>query len=314
MKKLILSISIAASILYIGLSLLDSYYTKVILRNNCEKNFWIIKKENKKLDYVVLGSSRAESQINIKVLNKITNKKGLNIGRNGVGLAENYLILHHFLKQNSTKQIILQVDPFCFNPNKSLAYPFNDYLFMPYLDDSTTSNVVLDKAGYLKHFFWKHIPFIRYAEFNSEYKFFSIINDYGVNCNVKFDKYGYLPPSKFSHNAKFIDGVLIDQRYNNGTLNTNEIPLKIDPLRYFHKIKISIFMAPIHPKWKNLDTDFSHFCNKIDSLTSSINLPYYNYNTWTMNEPDKYYSDFTHLNSEGINLFMEKFSEISINQ
>lgn len=321
MKKLIISITIASSILYTGLKLLDKYYSNIILANNCEKNFWAIKKEKLELDYVILGSSRAENQIDIKELNKLTTKRGLNLGRNGVGLADNYLILHHFLKKNTTKEIILQVDQFCFNPHESFTYPFSDYLFVPFIEDSITSNVILNKSGFIKYVFWKYIPFIKYAEFNSEYKFFSIKNDYGKNCQSNFDKFGYSVPSTKRKFADFVNGVLIDHRFKEGQLVKNKIPLKLEPLNYFHKInnlakskdiKLSIFMSPIHPKFTNSRTDFLPFCERIDSLSKSMALPYYNYNSWKITNPDYFFSDFTHLNAEGVKLFMKQFNENTI--
>jgi hypothetical protein len=319
MKKLFKSVVIGCLCIYSGLKILDIHYTNVIRENPCEKVFWALEKRGLDLDYVFIGSSRTESHIDVRLLNQLSDNKGLNLGSNGGGFAENYLILSHFLKSNLVKEVFLQVDPFSFNPNKSFSYPFHEYLFNPFLTDSITSAVVLDKCGYLKYSFWKSIPFLRYSEFNSEYKFLSIMDDYGKNCEAPFDDFGYRSPSNKSPRAHIIDGVLFDLRYSDSMMKIQRFALEPEALKYFNKIndltkkngiKLSVFMAPIYPKWLDIHTEFDRFCIDLDSISAELGIPFENYSNWNSYKPDSLFLDYTHLNSKGVKFFMADIAKI----
>src|ERR1700741_4751314 len=149
------------------LVLLISYPISIYITNNFStynKQNWILKKSGLKFDYAVLGSSRVNTMIDIKSLDKNFEKKGINIGNTGAGYAENYIILSEFIEKNKINTLILNTDEFSFNSVKAWKHPFHEFEFLPLF--SKYDAVFYDYTPMWKFYLWKIIPLTKYLEYN----------------------------------------------------------------------------------------------------------------------------------------------------
>ena len=130
MKKYIKHIALFACallLIFIALEKACQYY---IPKRIIEKAYWLKEKQHTNYDYLVLGSSRAESSFDCNYFDSITKMKGVNIAINGSGLLENELTLIDFLKTNKTKTLYLEIDEFNLSPSNHFSYPFHYYLYL----------------------------------------------------------------------------------------------------------------------------------------------------------------------------------------
>jgi hypothetical protein len=177
-------------ILIVILFILDYFTTKKLYHVNTKQN-WVLNLKNRNIDYVVVGSSKTESGIDVKEIQNLTGLKGINISISGIGIQEQYIIFSEFIQFNKTKTLLLMVDFTTLNPNE-FSYPFHEYLYFHRMDNRNINSIIYENSSTKKYLIWKYLPFIRYAEFNSEFKQL-IFNKHKLNI----DSYGFLKPTEF---------------------------------------------------------------------------------------------------------------------
>jgi hypothetical protein len=314
MKKYIKHIALFACallLIFIALEKACQYY---IPKRIIEKAYWLKEKQHTNYDYLVLGSSRAESSFDCNYFDSITKMKGVNIAINGSGLLENELTLIDFLKTNKTKTLYLEIDEFNLSPSNHFSYPFHYYLYFPYMyDDVLVDSLIKSKVPKEKYYIWKYIPFVKYAAFNAKFKLEKIINK--ENVDSVFDKKGYQPFYGQETSYTFIDwkGDFIDKRYwylgdyskpspeyeKTDSLSIQSIK-NIISICNKHDIKLVFFIAPsfVGHFEKQLYNSLDKFV-LIKKIAQDNKIPLINFAYWKYNRDYKIYHDYTHINTEG---------------
>lgn len=151
-------------------SFCDYFFAKDRFLDLSEKKQWVLAQKGNSVDYAVLGSSRAYSAFDMVLLDSLTGKNGINLGSNGSGFKDNYLVLTHFLKSNRIKELYLQVDMNSLNSKESFSNEFHAFTFMPYWEDEEVKTVLNEELPVLDNWVSDIFPEWRYFYFN---KYFS---------------------------------------------------------------------------------------------------------------------------------------------
>lgn len=135
-----------------------------------EKKQWVLAQQGGSYDYAVLGSSRAYGAFDMNLLDSLTGWDGINLGSNGSGFKDNYLVLSLFLKSNTIKRLFLQVDMSSLNSKSSFSNEFHAFTFLPYWDEPEVKEVLQKEISLLDNSLTTLFPQWRYFYFN---KYFS---------------------------------------------------------------------------------------------------------------------------------------------
>ncbi len=119
----------------------------------------------RRLDFAVLGSSRSYLTVDVPLVERVTQGHGLNLSLNGAEFAELALVLDRFLQRNTTRHLLLEVDPFGLD-SKSFSYPFHAYFYLPYIDEALVAEHLRSYFGQ-RELLWEYAPLFKYAEFNN---------------------------------------------------------------------------------------------------------------------------------------------------
>ena len=138
-------------------------------------------------DYAFVGSSAAYAGIDGKALSDTLGGSVINLGLDGTAHPEQYMVLAAFLESNDVGTIILQVDAWGLDEN-AYGYPFHEYLHLPYLDKPVVAEVVAERRGG-RLAAWKYVPFLKYAEFNTQIGVPNVVHVIGGR-QPEFDVYG----------------------------------------------------------------------------------------------------------------------------
>jgi len=191
MKKFFIKLAVLFAIIWAIFFGLDKRFDKKALQDPCRRSNWVFSHKNQQYDFVFCGSSRAYDMVDIKEIEKLTGKSGLNVSYSGTGFEEQYLILGKmFQNGNKIKQLFLQADIASLNSESMFNYAFHDYNYIAYLNtDTFIARIVKDNSNPLKYWLWKNLPFVKYAEFNLEYPVSFLFKDFS-DCKAEFDDKG----------------------------------------------------------------------------------------------------------------------------
>jgi len=280
----------------------DNYYSKNL--DLCSKVDWILNKKNEQFDNAFIGSSRVFNMIDIKMFEQKTNSKSINIGTSGSSFAENYLLLYKFIKNNNKiKQLFLQIDIYCLDTKVAYKYPFHDYNFLPYMNDSVVANIMKDNVSIIKYLTWKHVPFAKYIAFSNFYPLYKTFKG-GFNCSTSdFDitmgsrletdlNYkNFRVKSKKNYSVSSIDLLYLD---------------KIIDFTSKHDIDLILYSAPERKSYHKHQLNRIELLNLIKTRTKQEIISFESDTTFNN---DDYFRDDTHLNSKGTMVFTDIFSK-----
>lgn len=135
-----------------------------------EKKQWILAQQGGSYDYAVLGSSRAFGAFDMNLLDSLMGLNGINLGANGSGFKDNYLVLSLFLKTNQISTLFLQVDMASLNSKTSFSNEFHAFTFLPFWEEEEVKEVLKEEIPLLDNPMSEIAPQWRYFYFN---KYFS---------------------------------------------------------------------------------------------------------------------------------------------
>ncbi|MEB2778326.1 hypothetical protein SYJ56_23650 [Algoriphagus sp. D3-2-R+10] len=170
LSKIAISAVFLVLFIYVYGSFCNFFFTQDRFLDLSEKKQWVLAQKGNSVDYAILGSSRAYGAFDMVLLDSLTGKSGINLGSNGSGFKDNYLVLTHFLKSNSTKELYLQVDMHSLNSKESFSNEFHAFTFMPYWEDEDVKTVLKEELPVLDNWVSDVFPEWRYFYFN---KYFS---------------------------------------------------------------------------------------------------------------------------------------------
>jgi len=281
---------------------LYGFVTVLILNFLAMASFYSLKRSNfykplfaknianeKKFDYVLLGSSMGLTTLNTKLIDSITGFKSVNLSMDDTALPTHFLMLKHFLKQGGkTKNVVLTVSPWDI-ANDKYKIGNNDYRFLPFIQISYVSDHFDTIKNDLIHPIptSKYFPLYGFGYYNSEIFYPSLISLFKPRYRNRFDERGnyVYPTSKFNSKEYAINSY--DFKIKNRYL------FKLKELCKNNKINLIIYQSPIFKTYyKNLSNE-ENFINHIDLLNS---------------HPEMFY-DRIHVNAKGRKYVTLKFIE-----
>ncbi len=304
MKEFFIKGSVFLLIVTGMLKLLDVYYTNHVSKhkNLCEKSDWVLNHQNEKYDFAFIGNSRVINGIDINEVERVTGKKGINLGLTGANYAENYLLLTEFFKQgNSVKNLIVQVDMHSLKSSR-LPYPFHNTNYMHLLNDPGVYSIFKDNTEAYRLWMWKYIPFVRYMEFSSHFVLYKILKG-GFECTASdiFDpgKGSELHPDKpftpTDKNYAYWNVNENDQNYLNGIVKFSKEK----------NVNLIFYTAPIYSGYYKYQLNLEKVIDEQKQKAAKEAIPYYDFS-----EPKnplcnevKYFNDNIHMNATGVKQF-----------
>jgi hypothetical protein len=208
-------------------SFCDIFFSKKQYLDTSEKKQWVLAQQGGSYDYAVLGSSRAFGAFDMNLLDSLTELNGINLGANGSGFKDNYLVLSLFLKSNQIKKLFLQVDMASLNSKISFSNEFHAFTFMPYWEEEEVREVLKEEIPLLDNPFTTFAPQWRYFYFN---KYFSPKE---VMRRIQLSKTN---GDFFIQSKGGITGE--DTAPKKGEIKTYQIPKTVDPADWSYLMKI----------------------------------------------------------------------------
>ena len=262
------------------------------------------------MDYAVLGASRAYNVIDINTIDQTTGLTGLNLGERGAGYAECFILLEHFLRDNSTKLLLLSLDYPSLNSTESYSYPFKEYAFLPQFEEDSVELVFKDVVPNHKFWMYKFIKASKYMEFNSKYPFYGTLINFGY-----VEEYQIIEQSKGTeliNKNQRADGFNIQEIEEiTGKVQFNQLDLKylnkIVHLCESNGVELICYSAPLH-KDLYLALGYENINNQIGSLAKDWHLEWNDYSSIPLSQTKEYFADFSHLNEKGAKIFSKQLA------
>jgi hypothetical protein len=253
-----------------------------------DKISYILSLENKKIDYIFLGSSRVDNFIDSEIIESKTGKSTINLGVQGAKLDDFYLILQLLKKQNiQSETVFIQVD-YIFNMKGSSK--ILESFLMPHIDIVEFSEYIQKRDE--DYFKLKYIPFYRFLAYDHKLGFREFFNT-AIHKKSTIDfKNGYFP--KYGSSGEPLKSGLPEMVVDN-----NETFNAINKFAKENSIKVVYFMAPFCANTSNLD-----FPKKLKEKIPSL-LDY----TSMFSNNNEYFFNCSHLNDTGAKVFSEFFAD-----
>ena len=305
-------------LMFTVLLILDAVVTDNLQFVETKQN-WILNLHNQNVDYVVIGSSKSEQGVDISSVKELTNLIGINLSCSGCGIQEQYLLLNEFFKKNKCKNVVLMVDFTTLDPSQ-FTYPFHEYLYFHKMDKRDISDIISDNTKVGKFYIWKFLPFMRYAEFNSEFK--RMIFDKSSKNNS--DEFGFSKPEKRNidfdnHKSNMFDAnktFIKNEVSQNGELvvldKAQKYLNKIMKLSQSKKINLILMSFPenvvANKQFEN--TTRSKVRKYFQNLSKNENLKYFDFtSSYISQKPENFTNDLVHLNQKGLSVFTPLISD-----
>lgn len=311
MKKFAIHSAVVAVLLYGIFFVLDKWYTQTVLNHSPEKLHWIMKLKGGNYDFAATGSSRVESMLDIETIQNNAPLRGLNIGLNGTSIQESLISVHHFLKNNKCKVLLIHADAYQFTPQITYSYPFHEYKYIPYYGDSITDVVLKDNVPVAKYYFWHYIPFFAYAEYNTEYNVLDVLKKFR-NKEHPYDQFGTrLSPTINSSpdlQDKRWDAPRPEERIDTNIIDKRTIP-------YFEAIIEECKKNGTVPVLYTPPTYYKALANnkdtkaQIKALCAKYNIYHLDMSGTEVRNHGEYFNDYTHLNTEGTKLYCKELGD-----
>lgn len=271
------------------LYLLDFIYTYAYV-NGTPRNkvSYVLSHSNLKINYVFIGSSRVDNNIDAEVIESITGKKAINLGQQGGKIDDFLLILKLLDKQNITADtIFIQID-YIYNIEGNSEILKSS--LMPFIHDDLIYGYIKKRDQDYRAL--KYLPFYRYLIYDYKIGFREFFNTaVGKESWITLEN-GFFPLKGSS--GKRLSGNLPDH-----ILEENRQIEAINSFANENGINIVYFIAPYCSGTRNLD-----FALKLQNK-----LPeFYNFSTIFL-ENEEYFYDCSHLNNMGAKEFSRIFAE-----
>ncbi|WP_297337961.1 hypothetical protein [Algoriphagus sp.] len=301
MKRFLIKIFISSGLLFIFIlgygSFCDFFFQQKKYLDISEKKQWILAQEGGNWDYAVLGSSRAFGAFDMNLLDSLTGWNGINLGSNGSGFKDNYLVLSLFLKSNQIEKLFLQVDMASLNSKSSFSNEFHAFTFLPYWDDPEVRIVLQEEIPILNNSISSILPQWRYFYYNKYFSPKEVIRRVNLKPSVSdiFTDY---------------KGGMKNADYTSSEIKTYVLPQKkdLEDWKYLWKIKskaeeeginLVLFSAPRYQDNQDILKSI------LPQISNKLIFP----NNFDINN-SKFFKDQGHLNYYGQKVFTMYFHEL----
>lgn len=311
MKKIFVKrISLFLFILLALLCIFHFAMDQLVVKDMSVKNYWLLGKKGNHYDALVLGSSRTHGGINVCQLKDSLKRNILNMSLEGTGYPEQYMMLSLFLRENSSKVLVLNVDVYSILRG-FFSHPYHEYYYLPLISDSTVYANLKAYYGY-KAVLWKYIPFYKYVDFNRQIGLNRLIKMYSSKNQEAYEKYqgtllvnGSLKNVSDQQLVKNINTFLGEK---NSISDTNIVYLKkIIHLAKQHNMQVMMVMLPEYHKVYAYQPSRKKIVSLFTSIAQTTNSKFYNFeNHVTAYDITKLYN-YSHLNAQGATVFTADF-------
>ncbi len=237
MKRFIKKILVLCAILLIGAIVMDVVFTKIFKSGRTVKAQWLNNMHGQHYDLVITGSSRAWWNIDMHRINSSCGIRSVNLATNHFRPAEILLALKIFLANgNSVDRMLLELD-YMKKSESDQVFSATIYDHLPWLKDELVYDHLRSRSN---EFFWlRHIPFARYARYNSLWGPEEAIITLLDKRRTLFDSTGsYFTDDEFSGYAQL--------QLNDIVIQYDEDLAEVFNLCRKNGIEVEVFMAPYY--------------------------------------------------------------------
>jgi len=272
-------------IVLIAAWLLDIIYTASFNTGfSRNKTQYAVQLKNTHIDYVFLGSSRVENNIDCELVTKLTGKSCLNLGIQGSKINDSAALLQLLVDNNVTyENVLFQLD---YTVNLNGNAPAFLSSIAPY---ENTGMLSLQFEKQLKNPIKNTIPFVRYAR-----------NDKIIGLREVVLQFAEKSPK-----TDLTNGFLGIDRIGNTV--KGDLPLKVTKnnkgvqrMKKIEPNKLLFFTAPYCKNAANRNVFIKELQNAYPEVLSFIDL---------FDNNNDYYADCGHLNITGAQKFTERITK-----
>lgn len=277
------------------LSIESLIFDDLVIRDLTDKVNWIMSFADRHYDLVILGSSSAYVGLDVPILREDLGGEVINLSLNGTAYPEQYLVLKKFLSRNSADRALFQVDVWGLTYS-GYSYPYNEYKHLAHIDDPITYENLRAHYG-VKALAWRYVPFLKYAEFNTEIGWPNVVN-LTRGKEPPFDRYG---------------SELSDLDFNEGELRNRQlggIHYRLNPTRlaYFRKmldlcrsqgIDVILYLTPEYFEIYELQENRESLLNEYERLANEYGYPFLRFDEHELTRRKEFFYNTSHLNREG---------------
>jgi hypothetical protein len=302
-KKILLYFFVFLSFLYL--------YREILYVGIRKNEYGIFRKFNEiflcnkqSYDLLFLGSSRSEMHFNPKIIEEKTKLNSYNLGVSGATPRISNALFNAYLENNkSPKYIILNVDYFWLNTDEDILNYFPRYF--PYLGNQTLSRELNKIDNRFNSFYYNpfySIPYTQATYFSASlHGWLGIIGKYD-SLSYK----GFQTSELIKNDTTELPEPIISFISKK---NKNDLSKLISFIKS-RKIKLILVTSPIFGNGNFQVKNKKKLINEIEEIAYQYQIPYFNF-TDSLNYNDlNLYSDYTHLNRFGANMFTTSISVI----
>lgn len=283
----------------------DVFISKSLLKSSLfadELKVWdnIYNNDNEE-DVLIFGSSRAEVNINPKILNKYLNISSFNYGYNGQRLPLIDYRIGETLNNIEFKNLVLVLDDFSFQ---------NDYIFKidqlsPILLFNYKLFEIQKEIGYYD-MFDIFVPLKRYFKNKEDFNWgIEVYKKYAYSNIRTYRNLGYRENNKkFTENLGNNINEIIE--FDKEVFNLLDTIIK----KCKHKnINVIFITAPTYREKLISYSNHNDIINSLKDFSKINNILYIDYSNLFSVNGQEYFADPTHLNVKGANIFTKKLAE-----
>lgn len=300
MRRFLLKVSVAAGLLsffIIGYgAFCDYFFTQKRFLDLSEKKQWVLAQEGGNYDYAILGSSRAFGAFDMNLLDSLTGMRGINLGSNGSGFKDNYLVLKLFLNSNKVAKLFLQVDMGTLNSKSSFSNEFHAFTFLPYWSEPAVQEVLKEEIFLFDNELTSFLPQWRYFYFNKYFSPKEVIRKANL-LSQQDNPYAISKGGNKGHSNQMDPQIKPVALPNSIDPTDWKYLLKVKELVESNQIELVFFSAPRYlDRQTGLNKVLSQFSNEFWNLSDF--------------ECDNasFFQDQGHLNQDGRLAFTNRFS------
>lgn len=288
---------------------------------------WFLDKQMKQLNYedasvwneisrggidanvIIIGSSRAATHIDPRIITAQTGLSCYNLGMMGHNFFIENARYQYYLQHNKAPQyIILSLDYESLQKRPDL---FNYMQFAAYLNEPIIANACKQYEGFSS--FDYHIPVLKYS--GEQTLIFSLIKNALWPARNKADRVkGFYARDLYWNDE--VDKTLDSLKPYTVVPDSLSIKSFIDFLNYTkaQHIHLAFVHSPVHPLGQAKVLNRNSIIRYYDSIAQAYHIPFIDYANDTMCSIKKYMMNSTHLNAQGAEVFSHKLVQDLINK
>ena len=320
MKSFFRELFIYLSLIFLILSVYgffcEWFFTKEKYFPDDSKRAWSMKQQNTNYDYAVLGSSRAEGAFDMSLLDSLIQQKGINIGCNGSGFVDNYLVFSRFIQNhNKIKTLFLQVDVYSLDPEHNFSNSFHVYNFLPFWNKDIFKTATTHYLSNSDSLVFTYLPWMRFYLYNKYFSPFEVLRRIKNARSVKSFKkdkpvlFNKAPDNRIDSNIFYKNTIakeIVIQSFDVDYLK------KIIALAKENGIKVVLFTAPDFFNQESVFLNYQSTKNALDSILNPYSLIHINAED-SLRRDISLFKDPAHLNRYGKFLHTLSFAKKYLN-